>query len=31
MHLLVDCRGVDMGRDDMPTLYQDVHSMQCFM
>ena len=29
MHLVFECAGLQVLRDDMPALFQGVHSMRC--
>ena len=31
VHLVFECAALQMLRDDMPTLFQGVHSMRCFV
>ena len=31
MHLVFECAALQMLRDDMPTLFQGVRSMRCFV
>ena len=31
MHLVFECAALQMVRDDMPTLFQGVRSMRCFV
>ena len=31
MHLVFECAALQMLRDDMPTVFQGVHSMRCFV
>ena len=31
MHLVFECAALQMLRDDMPTLFQGVHSTRCFV
>ena len=31
LHLVLECAALHGLKDDLPTVFQDVHSMQCFV